>query len=131
MSQPFVAFNPHLDYNAVIQLMRDFGAESINKHDEVIFDYQYNIYASIRHCKSYEDVQATFFYAHCRPIGKQYADTFGPGMLKTTINPLFRSNLTVQDMRVIYRELCYPEKLENMKRFIQDDFPMDRISDYA
>lgn len=131
MSEPYIAFNPELDYNDVIQLMRDFGAESINEYNEVIFDSQHNIYASISHCESTEDVRATFFYALVRPICKQYVNTFGPGMLKTIVNPLFRTNLTVDDMRTIYRQLCYPEKLDNLKHFIRDGFPMAEIKNYA
>lgn len=121
-----------LKLEEVFTFMKKFGADFINSNNELIIDLDYNIYFSLNNCKTIEDVEASTVLVLCRPIGKgiRYEKRKWRDLLKR-FNTYFKCELTREDMREIYSELCYSGMMEGMKLFISDGFKMDQIKKYA
>jgi hypothetical protein len=115
-----------LDYNEVFQFMREFGIDILNKYNELIIDNKWNIYTNLDSCKDLEDVKTHVVLSLCRPIGKGLDEKDAKRLLHK-VNKYFKTNLTRQDMRLIYQELCYSSKLEESKSFIKRGFPMNEL----
>ncbi|WP_310877037.1 hypothetical protein [Priestia megaterium] len=115
-----------LDYNEVFKFMREFGADFINSGGELIIDEPTNTYAIIENCKDIEEVKVYVVYALCRPIGKGLDERPAKRLLKR-VNNYFNVNLTRQDMRLMYGELCYRHKLDEFKSFIDRGFPIEEL----
>lgn len=121
-----------MDHNEIIKFMQDFKCDFINQNDEMIIDLDYNIYFDIGMCNDVKDMEAYALLTMCRPIGKgiEYKKRKWRDLLKR-FNEYFKCDLTREDMRKIYGELCYSNMENAVKKFIADGFPMDRISEYA
>jgi hypothetical protein len=115
-----------LDYNEVFKFMVDFGIDFINRYGELIIDQPTNTYTTIKQCKDMEDVKTHVVYALCRPIGKGLEDKPATRLLNR-INAYFNVQLTKQDMKLMYNQLCYVQKLDEFKSFIQRGFPMNEL----
>lgn len=121
-----------LTQEELFRFMKKFGADFINSNNELIIDFDYNIYFSLNNCKTIEDVEASSLLVLCRPIGKgiRYEKRKWRELLKR-FNTYFKCELTREDMREIYGELCYSGMLEALKQFIADGFKMDQLEKYA
>ncbi|MEN0587142.1 hypothetical protein [Kurthia gibsonii] len=121
-----------LKQEEVFQFMKKFGAEFINYNNELIIDLDYNIYFSLNNCHSIADVEASTLLALCRPIGKgiRYKKRKWRDLLKR-FNSYFNCELTREDMREIYGELCYSGMLKVTSQFIEEGFQMDQLQKYA
>jgi hypothetical protein len=117
-----------LDYNEVFKFMVEFEVDFINRYGELIIDEPTNTYTSINGCKNIEDVKTRVVFSLCRPIGKGLENKPAMRLLKR-LNNYFNVDLTKDDMRLMYGELCYVEKIDEFKRFIQRGFPMDELTD--
>jgi hypothetical protein len=115
-----------LDYNEVFQFMREFGIDFINRYYELIIDEPTNTYVSIQTCKDIEDVKTYVVFALCRPIGKGL-DKKPATRLLNRLNNYFGTELTREDMRLMYAELCYTDKLDEFKDFMKRGFPIDEL----
>jgi len=115
-----------LNYNEVFQFMREFGVDFINSGEELIIDEPTNTYAYIKNCKDIEEVKTRVVFSLCRPIGKGLDDKTAKMLLKR-VNEYFNVNLTRQDMRLMYGELCYVHKLDELKSFIDRGFPIEEL----
>lgn len=120
--------NSNLDYNEVFKLMEEFGIDFINRYGELIIDEPTNTYTTIKQCKDIEDVKTHVVFSLCRPIGKGLENKPATRLLKR-VNNYFNVNLTKEDMRLMYGELCYIEKLDEFKSFMQRGFPMEELKD--
>lgn len=115
-----------LDYNEVFQFMKEFGINILNQHNELIIDNRWNIYTCINNCKNIEDVKTYVVFALCRPIGKGLDEKDAKRLLRK-VNKYFKTNLTRQDVLLMYAELCYSSKVEEFKSFIQRGFPIEEL----
>jgi len=119
---------PELNLNEVFQFMQEFKCDFINRFCEIIIDESTNTYVSINECKSLEDVKARILMSMCRPIGK-VLELSHANILLERFNKYFSTDLSRQDMRKIYVELCYSSKLEENKEFIKRGFPVHELKD--
>lgn len=121
-----------LQYQEVFTFMKKFGADYINSNNELILDFDYNIFFSLNTCNTLEDVEASTLLVLCRPIGKgiRYEKRKWKTLLNQ-FNSYFGCELTREDMYEIYVELCYTGMLEALHKLIADDFPMDNLQKYA
>lgn len=117
-----------LDYNEVFSFMKDFGADFLKSSDEIIIDEQTNTYTYIGKCKNIDEVITNVVYAISRPIGKGLEEEDAKRILHK-FNKYFKVNLKKNDFRIIYTELCYPNKLDEFSRFIKDGFPIEKIKE--
>ncbi|MET3657872.1 hypothetical protein [Sporosarcina psychrophila] len=115
-----------LDYNEVFQFMKDFGINVLNQFEELIIDVKTNTYATISDCKDIEDVKTKVVFNLCRPIGKGLEKKDADRLLEK-FNRYFKVELTKEDMRLMYGELCFMNKLADFKSFIQRGFPMSEL----
>lgn len=118
-----------LNYNEVIQFMKEFEVDLLNRFDELIIDFPTNTYVSIKGCKDIEDVKTRVVFALCRPIGKGLEKRDANRLLHR-INKYFKVNLSRKDMLEIYGKLCYVEKINEFRDFINRGFPMEEINSY-
>ena len=112
-----------LDYNEVFKFMEEFGADFINAYNELIIHEPTNTYVGLWNCKNIEDVKVMVVFALCRPIGKGLEKQHANMLLKR-VNKYFEMDLTREDMHLMYGELCYMDKLDEFKSFIERGFPM-------
>lgn len=117
-----------LDYNEVMQFMKDFGIDFINSCGELIIDEHTNTYTFIKNCKDIEEVKLRVVYSLCRPIGKGLEERDAKRLLKK-FNKYFKVNLTREDLRLMYGELCFDSKIEQLKDFIKRGFPINELKD--
>jgi len=117
-----------LDYSEVFKFMREFGVDFINGNGELIVDEPTNTYVIIDECKDIEEVKTRTVFSLCRPIGKGLEDKPAKMLLKR-VNKYFNVNLTREDMRLMYRELCYIHKLDEFKSFIDRGFPIEELKE--
>jgi hypothetical protein len=115
-----------LDYNEVFQFMKDFGIDYINRYNELIIDETTNTYVGIRYCNNIDDVKTYVVFALCRPIGKVLEDKPAKRLLNR-FNNYFGTELTREDMLLMYGELCYESKLGEFRDFIKRGFPMSEL----
>ncbi len=115
-----------LNYNEVVQFMKEFKVDSMNRFGELIIDEPTNTYTVINDCKDIEDVKLRVVYSLCRPIGKGLEERAANRLLKR-LNDYFNVNLTRDDMRLMYGELCYESKLGVFRDFIKRGFPMGEL----
>ncbi|WP_121615232.1 hypothetical protein [Virgibacillus halodenitrificans] len=116
-----------LDYNEIVNFMKDFKADFLNRYGELIIDEPTNTYAIIGKCKDISDVELYVVFALCRPIGKGLEEKDANRLLNK-LNNYFNADLSRGDLRLIYRELCYVDKLDEFKDFIRRGFPMEELS---
>lgn len=116
-----------LDYNEVILFMKKFGIDYMNRFNEFIIDEQDNIYTTLEHCKTIQDIETSVVFALCRPIGKGLSKIKAKRLL-IKVNKYFNANLTRDDMHLMYRRLCYVDKFDEFKDFIRRGFPMGELS---
>jgi hypothetical protein len=115
-----------LDYNEVLQFMKEFKIDFLNRSHELIIDEPTNTYVDINTCETIEDVKTHVVYALCRPIGKGLNDRDASRLLGR-LNRYFNKSLTQSDMLRMYVELCYISKLEEFKDFIKRGFPIEEL----
>lgn len=115
-----------VDLNEVMKFMEAFGIEALTKRGELIFDYKTNTFAYIADCDDMEDVEMRVVFALCRPIAKGL-DKPDANKLLEKVNDYFNSDLTREDMHLMYSELCYRDKFEDFKSFIKKGFPMHEL----
>lgn len=115
-----------LNYNEVLTFMKEFGVDCMTSNGELVFDIGTNTYADINHCRDIDDVKGTTIYNLCRPIGKGL-DNQTANMLLSRVNDYFKTDLSRDDMRLMYRELCYRDKFEEFKSFVKRGFPMEEL----
>lgn len=115
-----------LDYNEVFQFMKDFRIDFLNGYEELIIDEPTNTYVCIKNCKDIEDVKLYVVFALCRPIGKGLENKPATRLLNR-FNNYFNTNLTRDDMRVMYAKLCYDTKLDQFRDFIKRGFPIEEL----
>ena len=118
-----------MNYDQIMSLMRLFPIDYLNRFDELIIDEKTNIYSYIGGCESIEDVEACLILSLCRPIGKGL-DKNDANRLLERVNGYFCVELTREDMLSIYTHLCYADYVKQVKKFIEDGFPIDRIKQY-
>ena len=118
--------NNKLNYNEVFQFMQDFEIDCLNRYGELIIDEKTNTYAIIESCKNIEDVKLYTVFSLCRPIGKGLDSKDAMRLLKK-FNRYFKVNLTREDMRLMYGELCYERKIEVFRDFMKRGFPMEEL----
>lgn len=116
-----------LDHNEVFAFMQAFPVDFLNNKNELIIDDTTDTFVSINGCTSIEDVKARVVYAMCRPIGKGL-ETYQAERLLKRLNHYFGTELTRNDMRRMYGELCYPHMLDTLKRFIDRGFPVAELT---
>ena len=121
--------NNTLDYNEVFQFMQEYGINILNQWNELIINNHWNIYTNLNGCSNIEDVKAQVILAVCRPIGKGLDEKDAERELEK-VNKYFVADLTRKDMRLIYTHLCYSDKLEEVKEFIKNGFPMATLADH-
>lgn len=119
-----------MDYNEVVQFMKEFEVDILNRFSELIIDEHTNTYVSIKNCNDLEDVKTYVVFSLCRPIGKGLEKRDANRLLHK-VNKYFKVNLTRNDLHLMYRELCYVSKLDEFKDFIKRGFPMDELSWYS
>lgn len=115
-----------LNYPEVLAFMKEFGADFINSSNELIIDERTNTYFALRPCTSLDDVKVMVVFALCRPIGKGLEKKEAKRLLKL-VNNYFGSELSREDMRLMYAELCYMHKLDEFKSFIDRGFPIEEL----
>ncbi|MBM7598243.1 hypothetical protein JOC34_000600 [Virgibacillus halotolerans] len=115
-----------LDYNEIVQFMKEFEVDLLNRFGELIIDEPTSTYACINNCKDIDEVKTRVVYNLCRPIGKGLDATPAKRLLNR-LNKYFDTDLTKEDMRLMYQELCYVRKLDEFKSFIKRGFPMDEL----
>lgn len=115
-----------LDYNEVYQFMKEFEIDVLNRFDELIIDMTTNTWANIKGCEDIDDLKTRVVYSLCRPIGKGLEDKHANRLL-VKFNKYFGTDLTRDDMRLMYQELCYPSELGKFKAFIKLGFPIDKL----
>lgn len=118
-----------LDYNDLMQFMKEFEIDYLNRFEELIIDELTNTYVSIRDCKNIDDLTIYVVYAICRPIGKGLEDKDAKRLLKK-FNNYFKTNLKRSDFRLMYGELCYSHKLNEFKNFIKRGFPIEELEKF-
>lgn len=106
--------------------MREFQIDYLNRYGELIIDEHTNTYTSIKHCKDIKDVKVAVVYALCRPIGKGLKPTQAKRLL-IRLNNYFDIDLSREDMRLMYTEFCYVNKLPEFQQFIESGFPMKEL----
>lgn len=115
-----------LDYNGLVQFMKVFKIDYLNRFGELIIDEKTNTYTNIENCEGIDDVELHVVYSLCRPIYKGLDNKHATRLLKR-VNDYFEVNLTKEDMGLMYQELCYTTKLEEFKDFIKRGFPMEEL----
>lgn len=115
-----------LDYNEVYRFMQDFGIDALNRFNELIIDVPTNTYATIEECEDVEDVRMRVVFNLCRPIGKGL-EKEQANMLLRKLNNYFKTELTRENLRLMYGELCYRSKFEEFKCFIRRGFPIEEL----
>lgn len=119
-----------LNYNDVFQFMKEFGADLINRYEELIIDESSNTYISLKYCKTIDDVKTHVVYSLCRPIGKGLEEKEATRLLGK-VNKYFNVKLTRQDMLLMYQELCYESKLNEFGDFIKRGFPIKELNNVS
>ena len=115
-----------LDYNEVYQFMQDFGINNLNQFNELIIDVPSNTYADIKECKNIEDVKMRVVFNLCRPIGKGLEKKQANRLLEK-FNKYFHTELSREDLHLMYAELCYRSEFERFKDFIKRGFPIEEL----
>jgi len=115
-----------LDYNEVFEFMKGFHIDFINMYGELIIDNKTNVYTHIEGCNDLDDIKTRVVYALCRPIGKGLKEKDAFRLLRR-VNGYFKTDLTNDDMLLMYQELCYTHKFNDFKDFIKRGFPMDEL----
>lgn len=115
-----------LNYNEVVKFMKDFEVDVLNRFDELIIDYPTNTYVYIGGCKDIDDVKTRVVYALCRPIGKGLEKQEANRLLKR-LNKYFKTNLTKEDLLLMYQELCYERKLPEFREFVLKGLPIEEL----
>ena len=121
-----VKMSSNLDYNEVFKFMRDFRIDYINRFNELIIDEPTNTYVSIEKCKDIKEVETYVMFALCRPISKGLNDKASSRLLQR-VNRYFGTELTKDDLLLMYQELCYTHKLQDFNDFIERGFPMEEL----
>jgi len=119
-----------LNYSQVLEFMKQFEIDYINRFDEMIIDHFTNTYVYIGGCLDIDDVVMKTVYAMARPIGKGLEESHAIRLLNK-INNYFKTSLTCMDMLTIYEELCYERKLPQFKKFVMNGMPMEEIKLYS
>ncbi|MDW0113786.1 hypothetical protein QT711_11360 [Sporosarcina saromensis] len=107
--------------------MKDFEVDILNRFDELIIDEPTNTYTFIGGCNDLDDVKTRVVFSLCRPIGKGL-EKKDANRLLVKFNKYFKTNLSRNDMLLMYRELCYQSKLDEFRVFVQRGFPMNELS---
>lgn len=115
-----------LDYNEVFKFMQEFGINVLNQFNELIIDVPSNTYADIKECETIEDVKMIVVFNLCRPIGKGL-EKKKANLLLEKLNGYFQTELSRDDLHLMYAELCYRDKFEEFKDFIRRGFPIDEL----
>ena len=119
-----------LNYSQVLEFMKQFEIDYINRFDEMIIDHFTNTYVYIGGCHDIDDIVMRTVYAMARPIGKGLEESHAIRLLNK-INNYFKISLTCGDMLTIYEELCYERKLPQLKKFVMNGMPMEEIMLYS
>ncbi len=106
--------------------MKEFEVDLLNRFNELIIDEPTNTYTIINNCESIEDVELRVVFALCRPIGKGLSKKPAERLLRR-FNSYFNTELTREDLRLMYGELCYETMIEEFKNFIKRGFPIDEL----
>lgn len=112
-----------LDMNEVVKFMEEFEIDMLNRFGELIIDYPTNTYATISECQNMEDVKMRVVFNLCRPIYKGLDEKDSKRLLRK-LNAYFLTNLTKEDLGLMYRDLCYRDKFDDFKDFIKRGFPV-------
>lgn len=115
-----------LDYGEVLAFMKEFGCDFINRDNELIIDLDTNTYVGLDGIEDKETLETTVVFALCRPIGKGL-DKRPAEMLLYRVNKYFGVKLNREDMRLMYRELCYMHKVNEFKDFVKRGFPTGEL----
>lgn len=115
-----------LDYNEVFKFMKEFGVDFLNRYKELIIDEKTNTFTHIEGCNDLDDIKTRVVYAMCRPIGKGLEERDSKRLLNR-VNEYFKTELTKEDMLLMYQKLCYPHKFAEFRTFIKLGFPMDEL----
>lgn len=115
-----------LNYNEVVEFIKEFKIDFLNRYNELIIDEDSNTYVNIETCNDIDDVKTRVVFALCRPISKGLEIKRAIVLLER-FNKYFNTNLTREDMRLMYEKLCYVDKLEQFKEFIKRGFPVSEL----
>lgn|SRR5699024_1321322 len=125
-SSSLTPIKEEVSYCELVEYMNEFGVDYLNSNQELIIDEKTNTYTYIGKCNNMEDIETCVIYSLCRPIGKGLIEKDAIRLLKR-VNRYYEQNLTREDMLSIYIELCYINKFEELKSFIQRGFPMEEL----
>jgi|SRR5690625_4966787 len=106
--------------------MQDFGIDVLNRFNELIIDVPSNTYATIEECENIEDVKMRVVFNLCRPIGKGLEREQANRLLEK-LNKYFQTELSREDLLLMYSKLCYRSKFEYFKDFIKRGFPIEEL----
>lgn len=106
--------------------MKSYGIHTLTYNKELIIDEPTNTYAYIGDCENIEDVEMRVVFNLCRPIGKGL-ELREANMLLKRLNDYYSTNLSREDMRLMYGELCYRHKFDEFKSFIRRGFPIEEL----
>lgn len=119
-----------LNYNEVVNFMKEFGVDLLNRSDELIIDELTNTYTWIGNCEDIDDVKTKVVYSLARPIGKGLILVHATRLLNK-LNKYFNTELTRDDMLTIYTKLCYERKLPEFKEFVMNGLSMTELKEVS
>lgn len=115
-----------VSYHELVDYMKQLGIALLNEHSELIIHEETNTYTYIGECNSMEDIETCVVYSLCRPISKGLEDKYA-NLLLEKVNNYYNKKLTKEDFLLMYKELCYVHKFNELKSFIQRGFPMEEL----
>lgn len=114
-----------LDFDEVIQFMESFQCNFINSRGELIIDHKTNTFTNFENCKTIKDLEAKVLMAVSSALSGD--EQKKRKYLLVNLNRYFKTNLSFDDMEMIYSKLCYFNKIEENKLFIAEGFPMEEL----
>ena len=118
--------NENLNYAEVFRFMKEYGCDCINENNELIIDLKTNTYTYLGDAPTIEHVKAKVLMSVCRPIYKGLPPRQANQFLRR-FNDYFKTELTRDDMGLIYQHLCYGHMIIENVDFIQRGFPMNEL----
>lgn len=115
--------NETLNYGEVFKFMQDYGCDFINARNELIIDAESNTYTGLKDATTIDHVKAKVLMNVCRPIYKGLPTKQAKRFLEK-FNRYFNTELTREDMGLIYQHLCYGHMIVENMDFIHRGFPM-------
>lgn len=115
------------NYPYILEAMQKINMASfINVRGEVIWDLDTNTYMSNVAYLDTCQIDTNIVWSLARPIYKGLKPRKAKFFLEN-LNRYFSTNLTQEDMGVIYRELCYQGTYDQFQKFVKDGLNMEGL----